>query len=485
MSSTAAAGDRPQLKRELSMIHQFALSIATVGPFVVIFGFYGPIAGGVGTGIFYVIALVGVLHIANANVFAHMSSLFPRAGGGYSVVRSTMGAFWGFVYLIVQIVYWAAVTATVVSLAASFLHSQFSGLSERPTELVLIAAIFGLALTHVIEAGRLSLIFIVLEAGFALVWILVALINSHHAGNVLALPPRQLGAAGKLGPTVSLSAFVATIPVTIFALSGYEWGSSYTEEAKDFRSVRRALVMAAVAAVVVCAVAMPLLSVADPHYQHVLSALVPGAQVLKDVAPALAPILILYVAFSSWNAGLSNFLQAARLIFDAARENEFGAIVSRPLAVVNKGGSPVAACVIWLIPTVAFALSQKLQSLFVFSAVMLLFAYIAMSVAASYYYLRVGRDTGERTGAFRWFPMVPLIVVAFSVLGIVKQPWSDVRTALWILLGAVVVGFLRHRSLALLSSSAIAANSSPREQESLTPGPDVRVRVPGNVPSAS
>ncbi len=100
-----------------------------------------------------------------------------------------MGAFWGFVYLIVQIVYWAAVTATVVSLAASFLHSQFSGLSERPTELVLIAAIFGLALTHVIEAGRLSLIFIVLEAGFALVWILVALINSHHAGNVWRCPP--------------------------------------------------------------------------------------------------------------------------------------------------------------------------------------------------------------------------------------------------------------------------------------------------------
>jgi amino acid transporter len=467
------------------MVHQFALSVATVGPFVVIFGFYGPIAAGAGTGIFYLVGLVGVLHIANANIFAHMSSLFPRAGGGYSVVRSTMGSFWGFVYLIVQVVYWAAVTATVVSLAASFLHSQFSGLSERPTELVLIAAIFALALTHVIEAGRLSLIFVVLEAGFALVWIVVALLNSHHLGNVFSLPARQLGAAGKLGPTVSLSGFVATIPVTIFALSGYEWGSSYTEEAKDFHSVRRALVMAAVAAVVVCAVAMPLLSVADPHYQHVLTALVPGAQVLKDVAPALAPILIVYVAFSSWNAGLSNFLQAARLIFDAARENEFGSIVSRPLAVVNRGGSPVAACVVWLIPTVAFALSQKLQSLFVFSAVMLLVAYIAMSVAASYYYVRVGRPAGARTGAFRWFPMVPLIVVAFSVLGIVKQPWSDVRTALWILLGAVVVGFLRHRSIALLSSPAIAANALPPDQASVPHSAAGAGGVPGTVPSAS
>jgi len=449
----------PRLRRELSLAHQFALSIATVGPFIVIFGFYGPIAGGVGTGIFYVIALVGVLHIANANVFAHMSSLFPRAGGGYSIVRATTGPFWGFVYLVVQVVYWAAVTATVVTLAASFLHSQFSGLTERPTELVLVGAIFAIALTHIIEAGRVSLIFVILEGAFALIWVVVALLNSHSLGNMFALPPRQLGGTGQLGGHLSLNAFVATIPVTIFALSGYEWGSSYTEEAKDFRSVRRALVMAALASVVVCAIAMPLLFIADPHFQRVLSALVPGAQVLKDVAPGLAPVLIIYVAFSSWNAGLSNFLQAARLIFDAAREGEFGTVIGTPLSYVNQGGAPVAAAVVWLIPTVAFVLSSKLQQLFIFSAVMLLFAYIAMSVTACYFYIRVGRAAGLRSGAFRWFPLVPLIVIAFSVLGIVKQPWNDVRTGLWIVLGAAVVGLIRHRSVSPNSGPVISANS--------------------------
>jgi amino acid transporter len=403
---------KPQLRRELSLFHQFALSIATVGPFIVIFGFYGPIAGGVGTGVFYLIALVGILHVANANIFAHMSSLFPRAGGGYSIVRSTMGAYWGFIYLVIQVVYWAAVSATVVTLAASFLHSQFGWLSERPTELVLIGAIF-------------------------------------HA----------LADNGHLGSPITLSAFIATIPVAIFALSGYEWGSSYTEEAKDFRSVRRALVCAAAASVIVTAIAMPLLFVADPHYQRVLTALVPGAQVLKDVAPALAPVLIIYVAFSSWNAAMSNFLQASRLIFDAAREDEFGSRIGGLLSYVNAGGAPVVASVVWLIPTVAFVLSERLQQLFVFSAVMLLFAYIAMALTASFFYLRVGRAAGLRTGAFRWFPLVPAIVIGFSVLGLVKQSWHDVRVALWILLGAAVVGFVRHRSVTLRSSPDIAANS--------------------------
>lgn len=458
---------KPQLRRELSVLHQFALSIATVGPFIVIFGFYGPIAGGVGTGVFYLVALVGILHVANANIFAHMSSLFPRAGGGYSIVRATMGAYWGFVYLVVQVVYWAAVSATVVTLAASFLHSQFSWMSERPTELILVAAIFGLALSHIIEAGRVSLTFVLLEAAFALVWVVVALVNAHSIGNMFKLPPHALGSSGQVGSHITLSAFIATIPVAIFALSGYEWGSSYTEEAKDFRSVRRALVCAAAASVVVCAVAMPLLFVADPHYQKVLSALVPGAQVLKDVAPALAPVLIVYVAFSSWNAGMSNFLQASRLIFDAAREGEFGPHVGRPLSYVNRGGAPVIASVIWLIPTVAFAVSQKLQELFVFSAVMLLFAYIAMSLTASYFYLRVGRVAGLRNGAFRWFPLVPAIVIGFSILGLVKQPWSDVRTALWILLGGAVVGFVRHRSVSLHSKQTIAANSRAAGAETL------------------
>jgi amino acid transporter len=457
----------PRLRRELSLAHQFALSIATVGPFIVIFGFYGPIASGVGTGIFWLLALVGVLHIANANVFAHMSSLFPRAGGGYSIVRATVNPLGGFVYLVIQVVYWAAVTATVVTLAASFLNSQFSGLAERPTELVLVAAIFAIALTHVIEAGRVSLVFLILEGAFALIWVVIALLNAHSLGNMFALPPRELGGTGQLGGHISLNAFIATIPVAIFALSGYEWGSSYTEEAKDFRSVRRALVMAACAAVLVCAIAMPLLFVADVHYQRVLTALVPGAQVLKDVAPALAPILLVYVAFSSWNAGLSNFLQAARLIFDAARQGEFGAAIGRPLSYVNKGGAPVAAAIIWLIPTVAFVLSSKLQQLFIFSAVMLLFAYIAMSLTACFFYVRVGRAAGLRSGAFRWFPLVPVIVFAFSVLGIVKQSWHDVRTGLLIVLGAVLVGLIRHRSIALNSSTTITANSREAGSESL------------------
>lgn len=464
-------GARPRLRRELSLAHQFALSIATVGPFIVIFGFYGPIASGVGTGVFYLIVLVGILHIANANIFAHMSSLFPRAGGGYSIVRATIGPLWGFVYLIVQVVYWAAVTATVVTLAASFLNSQFSGLAERPTELVLVAAIFAIALTHIIEAGRVSLIFVILEGAFALVWLVIALVNAHSLGNMFALPPRQLGGTAHLAGHVSLNAFVATIPVAIFALSGYEWGSSYTEEAKDFHSVRRALVMAACAAVFVCAIAMPLLFVADPHFQRVLTALVPGAQVLKDVAPGLAPILLVYVAFSSWNAGLSNFLQAARLIFDAAREGEFGAAIGKPLSYVNKGGAPVAAAVVWLIPTVAFILSSKLQQLFIFSAVMLLFAYIAMSLTACLFYVRVGRAAGLRSGAFRWFPLVPVIVIAFSVLGIVKQPWHDVRTGLLITLGAGAVGLIRHRSVSINSGTLISAHSREAGSELLGEAP--------------
>jgi hypothetical protein len=86
---------------------------------------------------------------------------------------------------------------------------------------------------------------------------------------------------------------------------------------------------------------------------------------------------------------------------------------------------------------------------------MLLFAYISLALTACYFYVRAGL----RVGAFRWFPMVPAIVIAFSMLGLVKQSWSDVRTALWILLGAVVVGFGRHRSLALNSGEVIAANS--------------------------
>lgn len=449
------------LKKELHYAHYLALSVATIAPFLTIFGFYGPIASAAGSGIIYVFIVAGIIAVANAVVFAHMSTLYPLAGGGYSVVRNVAGPFWGLIFLVFQLIFWFSATAVLAGIAAGFLAAQWPVLNPVVVSVGLIVLMFIMAMTNIRKSGVLSTVFLILEVAFILFWFAFGLTHIRVPVNtVLAFPPQALGKHGTLGGLIAFGALVTALPLAVFNTDGYEWATSFTEELTNFRVVRRALVTAALIGVFAYIIGMPLLTLVDPNFQTVANAAFPGAVVIKAILPGIAPVLIVYVAMSSFNAALANYLQAARLIFSGGRDQQFGKRASQFFSTVNASGVPVWATVIWIIPSLLLAVLSSLQSLFSFTSVVLIIDYILLSLAAVWFYVKAGRPLGIRDGAFRWFPLVPAIVIVFGVLILVLQPVSQILISLAIFAAAFILALGVFKSPRLNDQTQIVENST-------------------------
>lgn len=434
--------------------------MATIAPFVMIFSFYGPMASAAGTGIVYILILAGIVSVANALVFSHLSTLYPLAGGGYSIMRSIGGPFWGLVFLIWQLVLWASAVSVMSGLGAGFLHSEWPTVPAKLIMVVFVLAMFGLSLSNIRKSGTVSTVFLLLEGAFVLFWIIFGLTHMQvPIGRVFAFPPRFLGHNGHFAHTVSLAALVTALPLAIYSTDGYEWAISFSEEMSKPRVIRLAVVTAAIIATVVYILGMPLLMLTDPHFQRVATASFPGAVVLKTVLPTLAPVLIVYAAMSSFNAGLANFLQASRLLFAGGRDQQFGRTVSRWFGVVNKRGVPQWATIVWLVPSLLLAILSSLQSLFVFTSVVLVVDYMLLALGAVWFYLVAGRSLGIRDGAFRWFPLMPLIVIAAGILMIALQPNGQILQATGVFVVACIVAAVVHKKVRPATKNELIENA--------------------------
>jgi len=459
-SHVARLAARIPLRKELSYLQFLALSVATVAPFLGIFALYSQYASAVGSGILYLFLLTGIYAVCNATVFAHMSSLYPLAGGAYAVIHNVAGKFWGLFYLMLQVIYLLSAAAVVAGFSASFLNSLFPFLSVVPTTVALLLIILILALSNIRASGIVSGTFLCLELLFIAFWFVFALTHLQvPLTTAFTFPPHSLGDHGQLAGPVSFAVFITVFPLAVFGVSGYEWATHFTEEAKNYRQVRRALVTAALIGAIALGVGQTLITLVDAHFQAVETASVPGAYVLQQLLPALAPILIVYIAMSSFNAGLANYLQASRVVFEGARNGEYGSWVSGILAKVNRAGVPQWATVLWIIPSVLLVVFPTLQSLLAFTSVLLVVAYILVSLSAIIFYLKVGRSAGMRYGAFRFFPLFPAVVILFGIVILTTQSLIDLLISAGILLVGLILAVAVHRNPRLNSSSEIVQNS--------------------------
>ncbi len=413
-----------------------------------IFGFYGGIAKAAGSGIIYIFVLAGIVSVANALVFSHLSTLYPLAGGGYSIAQSIGGPFWGMVFLIWQLVLWASAVSVMTGLAAGFLHTEWVALPIKPLMVGMVVIIFLLALSNIRNSGWVSTMFLVLEGIFVLFWIGFGFTHMQiPVSSVFAFPPHFLGHNGHFSGVVSLAALATALPLAIYSTDGYEWAISFSEEMAKPRVIRQAVVLAAVIATVVFMIGVPLLTLVDVHFQTVANAGFPGVVILKTVLPAAAPVLVIYAAMSSFNAALANFLQSSRLLFAGGRDEQFGVTISRKLRTLNRNGVPYWATIVWLVPSLLLAILSSLNNLFVFTSVVLVVDYILMALGAVWFYVKAGHSLGMKDGAFRWFPLVPLIVIVSGVFMIVLEPNAYIGDAAGLFAVACLVSWIVHRRI--------------------------------------
>ncbi len=451
--------------RQLTVPQMMALSIAGIGPFYSIFVVYGSIVQGVGTGILWVFLVAGIIAVANGLMFSHLSRYYPLAGGGYALVRKVLGPGMGTVYGILSILNWLLVVAAFTGPTATFINALHPIMPVPWLEVVLVLIMVALSLTNVRLSGAISVVFLVIELLFVVVWVAIGFTHLQLPWTVVLHEPRMV-AAHALGRPVSAAVFIAAMPAAIYSLAGYESSIHYTEEMIDFKRIVWTVTLTAAGASVLYMLAMPLVLLTDHHFGAVMAAGIPGQSVLTHVFPGIAPIFLGYLIISSFNGALVSYQEASRMVMNAARDGNFGRRIGRVLGRTNDAGVPTTAIFVWIVPTILVILVTALNTIFSFTGVTIMMSYIIVSVAGIWFYRETRQTFSLKNGAFWAFPLIPALVIVTSLVVIGLQPRNYIWISLSVLAAGVIVSLAVRRSFRPPRGQSLIAESRKAQSPS-------------------
>ncbi len=428
--ATEGRSGRPALRAgALGPWNVLGIAVAAISPTTSVFLVYGSGLGSAGTGVVWAFAIGGVIALSMALCYAEVGSLFPSAGGAYTIVRRALGPVAGGVASTMFLLLGLVSTASILVASATYLSSLVpGGLPVGPVALGMMALVTVLCMGKVSPAGWVAGAMLVLETAAVLAFTGFAFAHSsptvHPFGHPVAAGGDHLthavGAAGL---------FAAVVPA-LFAFNGYDWPLYFVEESRGSRRTGpRAVVVAAVFAVVVEVLAV----IAATGSIHDLGAISADSSPLSAIARATmgstgAKVLIAGVVIAMFDTGLAANLGYARVYYAAARDGmlpgPLGGFFGR---ISARSQVPVRAFAFLFVGNGLLCVFSSLQDLITFTGVMIVVVYLLVAIAALVSRVR-GRGVRR---AFRMplWPLPPLVAVVGVVIALTEQKPRDLLLA--------------------------------------------------------
>lgn len=444
-----------------------AIAISAISPTTSVFLVYGAGLSAAGTGVVWAFAIGGVIALSMALCYAECGSVFPSAGGAYTIVRRALGPVWGGVSAVLFLVLGLVTTAAILVSSATYLSSLVpGGLPVGLVALGMMALVTALSVGRIAPASWVAGGMLVLELSVVLVFTGFAFAHLSPHNAPFTAPSVAHGPGGALVPVGAAGMFAAVVPA-LFAFNGYDWPLYFAEET---RATRRALPRAVVVAAVV-AVAVELAAVAAATYAvRDLGAATAASSPLSLIAhqvmgPTGATILLVGVVVAMFDTGLAGNLGFARVFYAAARDGMLPAPVARLFGHVSpRTKVPTYSIAFLLVGNGVLCVLSSLNDLITFTSVAIVTVYLLVAVSALV--SRV-RDRGFAR-AFRMplWPLPPVIAIAGVVVALTQQAPEDLVIAFGIalvsLLGYTV---FRTRLPARLAGVTATAPPAPKDPD--------------------
>jgi amino acid transporter len=275
-------GIKPELRRTLGFLSNFAIAFAFISVSTGSFGNYGIGIGLSGPAFYWSWFVVVGGQLLVALVFAELASHFPVAGSVYQwskrLSNRTLGWFTGWFYFWAQVVTVSAV-AVIVAFVIDGLHSSLVGPMENPTfldspspggftSMFTFIAIGTLIITTVINAYGVRLLAILNNIGvateilgmfvFAIVLLLFA--NVQPASVLTSFEGSEASQNGNFAATFALGFFMAA-----FIVYGFDTAGTFGEETLDAgRQAPRGVLSSILISGLVGAIFIPAVILATP-----------------------------------------------------------------------------------------------------------------------------------------------------------------------------------------------------------------------------
>lgn len=445
-----------------------AIAVAAISPTTSMFLVYGDGLSLAGTGVVWAFVAGGVIALAMALCYAEVGSVFPSAGGTYTIVRRALGPVWGGTVNVLFLVLGITATSSILLAAATYLSSLVpGGLPVNWVALVLMAVVTLLSVSRIAPTGWVTAAMLVLEltvilafTGFCLAH--VSLARSPFTDPVL--PGSVPGAFQAVG----LGAILAATVPALFAFNGYDWPLYFAEETRTARrAVPRAVLLAAGIAVAVelTAVVAATYAIAD------LAATSASSAPLTIIATRAmgrtgADILLAGVVVAMFDTALAGNLGYARIFYAAARDNMWPGPLNRVFGHIGASRVPVYGFAVLFVGNGVLCVLSSLSELVTFTGVVIVIVYLLVAVAAIVSRVR-DRDL-TRTLRMPLWPAAPIVAIAGVVLALTQQTALDIVAALTIT-GVTLAVYVAYRRRLPGRLDRAPIDTSPRWEADTAP----------------
>jgi amino acid transporter len=428
-------GYEQQLHRGLNFLGNIALTVSDITPTASLL-VIGPVVIGVaGTGSIWAYLIGCFLALNVALCMGELGSMFPSAGGLYSIVTRVLGKPVGFLGMLLYVGQAIFLPASIAIGIGVYVNSLVSGVSTTLAAVVVMVAVTLLALLKINFNAVLTGFFLALELSVMVILFLAGILHVNQPASILTSPVIAHGGALK---DVATGAIVTALATALFSVNGYDSAINWSEETEGSAAqVGKAVVMAATIGIL-CELVPFIATVFGAQDLHgFLTSATPLTDVVQSAfGGTVVDIVTVGAIIAIFNASLAITLQFARITWSTGRDRAWPDVISGALSRINGNGAPwVATLFIGACATI-LCLESSLQSVVSSTAVMIisLYALIALSSLVS----RARQRELPRPFRMPVWPLPPLIALIGVAIALSKQTRRD----LLIVAGIVVFGLL-------------------------------------------
>lgn len=449
-------GYTPRLERGLSTLGSVILTLSDITPAgsLLIVGLAVVAVAGTGSVIAYLAG--GGLAVMVALCMAELGSLYPIAGGIYSIVARVLGTWAAFLTLLSYVVQAIFLPASIALGVGIYLNSLNDSFPVNLSAAVAMLIVTGLAMLKIHVNALMTAVFLALEMVVILV---IAVAGFSHPTQSISTFLNPAGVVdGKLA-SFGAGAVIAAVAIALQSVNGYDAAISFSEETKgSTRNVGKAVLLSCLVGVGLELAAFLGAAFGAPDLKAFLGSSTPLTYVVEQRwGHTATTVLIVGAVIAFFNACLAITLQFARVLWASGRDGIWPGPVSGGLQkLLPSTDAPwVATLVVGTCATI-LCFASNIVAVVTFVSVLTILIYVFVGVATIV--SRQRDKISERPFRLPLYPLPPIIAILGAVLALSQQSHKDLVIVVVIYAAGLAYYFFYLRS----RREAMAALRSPQ-----------------------
>ncbi len=419
-SRLESLGYKQELNRSVGVLGTIALVLSDITPTASLL-VIGPVVlavAGSGALLAYLIGCFIAINVALC--MGELGSMYPVAGGLYSIVTRVLGRPLGFLAMLDYIGQAIFLPASVAIGIGVYVQALNPGIPSNIAAGAVMVLATIVAVLRININAKLTAVFLVIELVVVVVLGLAGLTHWHQPLSILTSPVLADGSA------VGIALVFTAVATAMFSVNGYDSAINFSEETKGSAAhVGQAVVMAALIGIGFELIPFILVVFGAPNLPAFLSSPTPLTDVARSAFGDTFVNVITYGAILAiFNACLAITLQFSRIVWASGRDRAWPGAISDTLASVHPTlRTPYVSTILVGALATILCLQSSLLTVVTFTAVLLivLYALIALSALVS----RVRSSGLPRPWRMPFWPVPPIIALVGTVVAITQQKTLD------------------------------------------------------------